>query len=116
MAGNITVSWQDPQGAEDVVGYTVYRNGLEITRTDNPIKMFYVDEGVGPGTYFYSVDAFDAAGNHSEKTAPVQVTVVDPGDPGDPGDPTDPAPSTFQKRLEAAISAFAQAWLNFNQE
>jgi hypothetical protein len=58
-----------------VAGYGVYRNGA-IVGTVGGTTLTFSDAGVTPATnYAYSVDAFDAAGNHSPASAPVSVHV-----------------------------------------
>src|SRR5207249_7519603 len=58
-----------------VAGYTVYRNGAAIATVGGGI-LSYADSAVTPATnYSYSVDAFDAAGNHSSASAAVPVHV-----------------------------------------
>jgi hypothetical protein len=58
-----------------VTGYTVYRNGSALTTVAAP-NLAYSDTGVSPGAnYSYTVDAFDAAGNHSAQSAAAGVHV-----------------------------------------
>jgi arylsulfatase A-like enzyme len=80
LAGNaissteVDLSWLASTDNFAVTGYTVYRDGVSIGTTDGATLSF-VDTGVTSGiTYTYTVDAFDAAGNHSAQSAGVQVT------------------------------------------
>ena len=70
-----TLTWSASTDNVGVTGYSVYRNGVsqgdvtDITATSL---------GLAPGTYAFQVQAFDAAGNRSAKTASVSVTVTGP--------------------------------------
>jgi chitodextrinase len=71
----VTVSWNASTDNVAVTGYTVYRNGSALGTVAAP-AVSLVDGGVSPGgTYSYTVDAFDAAGNHSAQSTPVSVHV-----------------------------------------
>ena len=53
-----------------VTGYTIYRNTVQLT-TVSGTTLTYADTTVlDVTTYSYTVDAFDAAGNHSAQSAP----------------------------------------------
>src|ERR1043166_9153187 len=58
-----------------VVGYGVYRNDALIATVVSPTTTF-TDSGLVTGTYNYSVDAVDAAGLRSARTANVAADVV----------------------------------------
>src|SRR5262249_30656606 len=63
-------------GAPDVAvdGYTVYRDGSEVATVDG-LTTSFADTGLtADTTYTYTVDAFDAAGNHSAPSSPAQAT------------------------------------------
>jgi len=56
-----------------VAGYTVRRGGVVL---DDTVAASYSDASVAPGgTYEYTVQAFDAAGNRSGQSAAVSVSV-----------------------------------------
>jgi chitodextrinase len=57
-----------------VAGYNVYRNGAAVG-TRGAAATTYTDSTVSPSTtYSYTVEAFDAAGNHSAQSAALSVT------------------------------------------
>jgi Bacterial Ig-like domain/Fibronectin type III domain len=74
--GQVTLTWQANAEA-DVVGYTLYvgtaQDKLESKEfvTTNSTTVTGLTNGT---TYFFAVDAVDAANNHSEQTAPVSAT------------------------------------------
>jgi len=71
----VNLSWAAATDNVGVAGYTVYRNGAAITTVGGG-TLSYADTAVTPATnYSYSVDAFDAAGNHSNASAPAAVHV-----------------------------------------
>ncbi|MDQ2085050.1 fibronectin type III domain-containing protein [Herbivorax sp. ANBcel31] len=68
-----------------MTGYKIYRNGVHIADSANTR---YTDTDLEPGTYVYSVSAYDASGNISDKsseiiydneppTAPEEISVVE---------------------------------------
>ncbi|MDR3642143.1 MAG: fibronectin type III domain-containing protein [Candidatus Doudnabacteria bacterium] len=68
----INLSWTASTDNVGVTGYTIYRGSVQLgtTTTNN-----YSDNGLTAGTkYSYTVDAFDAAGNHSSQSTAIQAT------------------------------------------
>ena len=73
-ASRVDLTWNAATDNIGVAGYTVYRNGASIGTT-GPGTTAYSDTSASPSTtYSYTVDAFDAAGNHSPPSAPVTAT------------------------------------------
>ena len=73
-ASQVNVGWNASTDNVGVAGYTVYRNGAAIATT-GPTSTAYSDATVAASTtYTYTVDAFDAAGNHSAQSAGTSVT------------------------------------------
>jgi len=73
-SAQVDLNWDASSDNVAVTGYTVYRDGVEIGTVSDTV-LSYSDTTVSPSiTYQYSVDAFDAAGNHSAASAPVSVT------------------------------------------
>ncbi|HTP01439.1 MAG TPA: choice-of-anchor D domain-containing protein, partial [Anaerolineales bacterium] len=78
----VNVTWAASSDDTGVRGYTVYRDGQLIATTDASTLEFS-DTGVVPSTaYVYTIDAFDASGNHSAPsdgdtvTTPATATYV----------------------------------------
>jgi chitodextrinase len=70
----VTVTWSASTDNVGVTGYTVYRNGTSVG-TVSGTTLVFVDTTVAPSTaYSYTVDAFDAAGNHSAQSAAAHVS------------------------------------------
>ncbi len=68
----INLSWNPSADNVGVAGYTIYRNGAAIIKTD---AIDYTDTGLLPNTqYTYQVAAFDAAGNQSADSLPAEVS------------------------------------------
>jgi hypothetical protein len=66
----IELSWSASSDDVGVAGYTIRREGVVIATTAGTTTS-YTDSGLAPSTtYSYTVDAFDAAGNHSPQSAP----------------------------------------------
>jgi chitodextrinase len=81
-AQQIDLSWQPSTDNVGVTGYDVYRDGTKVASTTDTT---YADSNVRQGrTYKYRVDAYDAAGNLSSKTGPVNVTYPDTTPPSTP--------------------------------
>ncbi|MEK7207657.1 MAG: Ig-like domain-containing protein [Pseudomonadota bacterium] len=69
---SINVSWLPATDSVGVVGYRVYRDGLEISA---PAATQYMDVALAPNTtYGYAVAAFDAVGNISPRSIEVAAT------------------------------------------
>src|SRR5438128_1146061 len=70
----INLSWSASSDAVGVAGYTIRRNGSVIANTGTTATS-YSDTGLSPATtYTYTVDAYDAAGNHSAQSASASAT------------------------------------------
>ncbi len=73
-ATQVNLAWQASTDNVGVTGYTIYRNGA-VLKTVSGTTLTYSDATVSPSTtYSYTVDAFDAAGNHSVQSSPANVT------------------------------------------
>ena len=72
----LTISWNGSTDNIGVVGYNVYRNGVSIITSTSTFSGNSITDKVLPGTYTYTVAAYDAAQNVSNRSATVTVTVV----------------------------------------
>src|ERR1700745_1425396 len=73
----VTVAWNASTDNVGVTGYTIRRNGTVLTSVSGS-TLSYVDKTVASvATYSYTVDASDAAGNHSAQSSPATVTTPD---------------------------------------
>ena len=79
---SVTVSWSASVDNVGVVGYRVYRGSSAGftpgagNRIAEQASRSYVDQGRPLGTWFYKVEAYDAAGNVSAASAAVSAEVV----------------------------------------
>ncbi|SFK20763.1 fibronectin type 3 domain-containing protein [Cellulomonas sp. KH9] len=87
-AGAVSVVWSAASDDRGVAGYRVFRGVSadfvvgEGVLVGEVTGLSVVDQGRPPGEYFYKVVAFDAAGNVSEPSQVVSVTVPEPaGEP-----------------------------------
>ena len=89
--GNVNVGWTaaNSTSSDPVAGYYVYRNGSQVGTTSNTS---FTDSSVAPGTYTYSVTAYNVVATGAAASAP-QVTVV--AAPATPAAPA-AAPSSGQ--------------------
>jgi chitodextrinase len=69
----VNLAWTASTDNVGVAGYTVYRNGLVLVNVTGGATAYADLSAVANATYSYTVDAFDAAGNHSAQSAPVTV-------------------------------------------
>ena len=75
-ATQINLSWTASSDNVGVAGYTIRRGGTVIASTGTTATG-YSDTGLSPSTgYSYTVDAYDAAGNHSPQSAAAQATTL----------------------------------------
>jgi hypothetical protein len=76
---NVLVQWAAATDNVGVTGYGVYRDGVKVADVNAP-SLSYLDLNRPAGTYKYTVDAVDSAGNRSVGK-PAEVTVVVANDP-----------------------------------
>jgi Fibronectin type III domain/Calcineurin-like phosphoesterase/Carbohydrate binding domain len=81
----VDLGWYASTDDVGVTGYTIYRDGTQIG-TVGGSTLTYDDLTAQPSTpYSYTVDAFDAAGNHSDPSDPAMVTTPAGGGGGGGG-------------------------------
>ncbi len=68
----ISLSWGGSTDNVGVAGYYVYRNGTALVSVSGTS---FTDLVLAPGVYSYAVAAYDAAGNISQKSSVVSMTV-----------------------------------------
>ena len=78
-SSQINLSWSVSTDNTGVTGYTIYRNGSQIGTAANTS---YNNTGLTASTaYSYTVDAYDAAGNHSSQSTSASATTQLPPPP-----------------------------------
>ena len=77
QVGEVDVSWSAATDNVGVTGYTVYRNGALLATVSGSTLAYADRTAAGSTIYSYTVDAFDAAGNHSAPSAAASVTTPD---------------------------------------
>jgi hypothetical protein len=70
--GDVVLTWTASNDNVGVVGYSVFQAGAAITTVTGTT---FTVTGLAPGTYSYQVQAFDATGNVSFRTASVPAVV-----------------------------------------
>ncbi len=73
-ASQVDLSWQASNDNIGVAGYTIYRDGAELTTVPGSAVVYSDNTVSASTTYNYAVDAFDVAGNHSAQSSPASVT------------------------------------------
>lgn len=73
-ACDIELSWSASSDNVGVAGYTVYRNGSELATVDAQTTTLQ-DAVESEGSNSYEVEAFDEAGNRSERSEPIESDV-----------------------------------------
>jgi len=73
-ANSVTLSWAGSTDNVGVTGYNVFRNGSQIGQST---ITSYTNTNVSPGSYTYSVQARDAAGNVSSQSTITSYTLAD---------------------------------------
>jgi glucose/arabinose dehydrogenase/PKD repeat protein/fibronectin type 3 domain-containing protein len=98
----VDLSWMPSTDNVGVAGYRVYRNGTEVGTTTTAS---FHDTGLAVGTeYEYTVRAFDAAGNQSPASGPVQVSTDN-----------DTTPPSAPADLAAQVVSSTQITLSWRQ-
>lgn len=72
----IQISWSSASDNIGVTGYSLYRNGTIVANTGSSVTTITDGPLQNSTTYSYSVDAFDAVGNHSAASTPVSGTTL----------------------------------------
>src|SRR5207237_217175 len=84
----VNLSWSASTDNVGVTGYSVFRGGVQIA-TVGGSTLTYSDTTAAPSTtYSYTVDAFDAAGNHSTQSSAASATTPASPDTQPPTAPT----------------------------
>lgn len=79
---SISLEWDAAIDNQGVAGYVVYRDGQEITTTD---QLAYTDTGLSAVTeYTYSVRAYDSTNNLSGPSETISITTTDTTPPSVP--------------------------------
>lgn len=79
-----TISWSPSTDVVGVTGYTLHRGAdanftvTSANQVGSTAATSASDPGLAPGTYYYRIVAFDAAGNVSTASAAVLATVASP--------------------------------------
>jgi fibronectin type 3 domain-containing protein len=87
----VYLHWNSVYGA---VSYNIYRDSRHIGEADGAS---YIDEGLLPGTYYYTVAAVDSNGNEGERSEPVMVDI---SESRPPEETKLPAPGNLQAEPE----------------
>lgn len=102
-SSSVLVTWSAATDNVAVVGYTVYRNGTNVTTVSGTN---YTDTGRAASTlYTYTVTAKDAAGNESAASEPAVATTLAPVT-----DTTAPSIPTNVTATAISSSAIALSW------
>jgi len=75
-SSSITISWIPSTDNVGVAGYYLYRNSVKIVTTNAITGPPYIDSGLPPGNYSYSLTAYDASGNISNLSAEATATIL----------------------------------------
>jgi len=102
-SSEIDITWQASSDNVGVAGYYVYRNGTRVATVSSSTTT-YNDANLAAATsYLYNVAAYDAAGNVSSESYPVQGTTLPP----DTSPPS--APLNFSAK-PVSVSEIDLAW------
>ncbi len=99
--GSIAVAWTASRDNIAVARYSVTRNAVEVASVPGSMTTASLT-GLGPGDHYIQVQAFDAAGNASYRTASVKVTILPPPGP-DTQNPTTPRDLVAVARPDGSV-------------
>jgi parallel beta-helix repeat protein len=100
--GRIDLSWSPSSDNVGVTGYTIYRDSVPLATVGGSTTTYQDTTVVPSTTYSYTVDAFDAAGNHSLQSDPAVATA--------PADTTPPSAPTLLHTTAVGASEVDLAW------
>ncbi len=72
-ATTVSLSWNASTDNVGVAGYTIYRDGVMLTTVSGSTLNYADTFVIAYASHSYTVDAFDAAGNHSARSTPSYV-------------------------------------------
>ncbi|WP_434315703.1 galactose oxidase-like domain-containing protein [Leifsonia sp. P73] len=107
--GSVTLGWTASTDNVGVTGYQIYRSttsgfapgAANLVKQVDGATTGYTDAGLAPGTYFYRIEAVDAAGNLSPPSPEVSGTALpDTTAPSAPGN----------LAASASVSGIALTW------
>jgi len=78
---DVELSWEAPQNGTDrsLLGYIVFRNGIELVTISNPAQLTYTDENLANGSYdYYVVANYDSGNSEPSNTVNVNIEVLYP--------------------------------------
>ena len=87
-SNRVDLFWTASTDNVGVTAYTVYRDGVFLTTVGGGVTSYSDTTVTASTTYAYTVDAFDAAGNHSAASSAATVTTPAPSDTTPPTAPT----------------------------
>jgi chitodextrinase len=70
----VNLSWSASTDNVGVTGYTIYRGGAQLAMVGGSTVGYSDTTAAASTSYSYTVDAYDAAGNHSTQSAAATVT------------------------------------------
>jgi chitodextrinase len=70
----VDLSWSASSDDVGVAGYTIYRDGSQVAAVGEATTSYSDTSALPSTTYSYTVDALDAAGNHSAQSDPASAT------------------------------------------
>jgi chitodextrinase len=73
-ATQVDLAWQASTDNVGVAGYTIYRDSSALATVSGSTLSYSDKSAAASTTYSYTVDAYDAAGNHSTQSSPASVT------------------------------------------
>jgi trimeric autotransporter adhesin len=103
--GSVDLTWSASRDDVGVVSYRVTRNGNQVAMVPGSETSVNLPS-LGAGDHYLQVQAFDAAGNSSYRTASVKVTIVAPPT-ADTTNPSTPKNVTAVPRSDGSVDV---AW------
>ena len=104
---SVVLSWTQATDNVGVTSYEVYQDGTKIA-TLAPATTTHTVTQLAPGNYTFTLKAVDAAGNQSEQSNPVVITIPAAIEPGDSTDTEPPAP--FELSAAASPTSLNLSW------
>jgi fibronectin type 3 domain-containing protein len=83
----VALVWSASADDVAVAGYGIYRGDVEVATVDGAVTTYTDSSLAGASTYTYRIDAYDAAGNRSATSAPMDATTPPAPDRDPPSPP-----------------------------
>ena len=75
---DVLFNWEAPNNTRDLIGYKIYKDGIELVYIEDPGILTYTDVGVEPGVHEYGITAIYDEGESDPLTVNIDIILPIP--------------------------------------